>query len=155
MNYRKIVGQMLMKEIVDFASTGALGDLRVGDPVAKAFRVLGALDTETSASEEEIYAFADIQIFQNAQRGCLVYGNRAQRGFVDFPPGPYGSIRLPTPRRSDLLAALHDRGEEILETQPYVWDQTWWQVIGSGVLLHFDEDGLLDSAVKEDISLKI
>ncbi|MET8139122.1 hypothetical protein ABZU32_02305 [Sphaerisporangium sp. NPDC005288] len=144
-----------MKEIVDFAGTGALRDLEVGDPVAKAFHVLGAPDGETDGPDEKIYAFECIQILKSRSDVISYISIEPDGDHINFPPGLYDSTRIPTPRRSHLLQALRDRGEEILETQPYVWDETWWQVVGSGVLLHFDEDGFLDGAVKEDKSPSI
>ncbi|GAA3831040.1 hypothetical protein GCM10022226_59960 [Sphaerisporangium flaviroseum] len=142
-----------MKEVIDLASTGALKDLEIGDPVAKAFHVLGPPDGETEVPDDKIYAFADIQIIKSRSDVVWYMAIEPDGDHVDFPPGLYKSVRLPTPHRNDLLAALRDRGEELLETQPYVWDQTWWQVVGSGVILHFDEDGLLDGAVKRDRAL--
>ncbi|MEU9884427.1 hypothetical protein [Sphaerisporangium sp. NPDC051011] len=72
---------------------------------------------------------------------------------AEFPRGSYESVRVPAPRRDELLAALREAGEVVVETQPYVPDQTWWQVVTSGVLMYFDEDGLLSVMVKDDLAL--
>ncbi|MEU8268936.1 hypothetical protein AB0B89_17420 [Sphaerisporangium sp. NPDC049002] len=146
--------EMIVKQIVGFAATGDLKGLEIGDPWFKALRVLGPPDGETEGPDDKMYAFAGVQIGRSRSDVIWYIAIEPAGENVNLPVGLCDSGRGLTPRRDELLAALRDRGEVVIETQPYVPDETWWQVVGSGVLMDFDEDGLLSVVVKDDLALK-
>ncbi|MEV4604419.1 hypothetical protein AB0K15_44570 [Amycolatopsis sp. NPDC049253] len=129
-----------------------MGDFNVGMSLAAVLEAVGDPDA-TTGPLPAIYAYGDIQL-GISQREILWYIAIESSGSDVVIPGPCGArCMVQNFTRSEFMNVAQSSGRMAVKSEPFVSDEYWWNISGSGVFVEFDEDGLMAAAHYSDRAL--
>ncbi|WP_432928347.1 hypothetical protein ACQPZZ_01915 [Microbispora sp. CA-135349] len=143
---------------VEFAALGRLRSLSPGMSRSEVFKKLGRPDGSTSGFDADPYyawCYEDLELGLTAAHHRVSYIAIEPRGAHAELPALVHAGRVMTPRRDCFLATLRALKLTLGECEPFVPGESWWRVSESGVVLRFDDDGLLEAIHASDKQLSI
>ena len=136
-------------QVIQFFESGKFGNFNVGMSLSAVLESAGDPDA-TTGSLPAIYAYGDLQLGIST-REILWYIAFEPSGSDLVIPGPRG-VRSTVPNFTllEFVNMAESSGRMAVKSEPFVSDEYWWSLSGSGVFVEFDEEGLMTAAQYSD-----